>query len=342
MDQTLKNYSSYINCLPFFCRLVLVAVFVLPMASSPFLSKAVWASGAEKPRPLNIVYSIQPLALIGREILGDQAKHQALLPPGASPHDYALKINDMKTLKQADIIVWMGPEIEPYLEKAFGTISAASKKTQIIDISNVLELKNIKPHAHAAHPSHQYHQENSDHSQHGFDLHIWLSPSYAMAIADILAKKISTATDEQQTYVLESLQAFRKKITAINPVIKDKSQAKINYQPYVVFHDAFSYLEGYLGIKNSGAITDSLHSRPGLQHALGMAKKIKATKPVCMLAPLNYDEKLTTKLFSTTKPDVIRLDILAERVPSNMVYTDYLSTMTETIKNCINYQVVSS
>lgn len=337
----MKKKSSCINCLPLLLRLVLVVVFALPLAHSLFLSKAVWASGAEKLGPVNIVYSIQPLALIGREILGHQVRHQALLPPGTSPHDYALKINDIKTLRQADIIVWMGPAIEPYLEKAFATISTDQKKVEIIDISNVLELKNIKPHANVALSSHQHHLENNNHIEDGFDLHIWLSPSHAIAIADILAKNISVVTGKQQTYALEALQAFSNKITSMSPITKDKSLAKISYQPYVVFHDAFSYLEDYLGIKNSGAITDNLHNRPGLQHALGMAKKIKATKPMCMLAPLDYDEKLTAKLFSATKPDVIRLDILAARVPSDMVYTDYLRTMIETIKNCINYQVVS-
>ncbi len=67
--------------------------------------------------PLSIVTTIKPLALIVNDIAGPRANVDVLLPTNASPHDYALKPSDIKKLKTADMVVWVGPELELFLEK---------------------------------------------------------------------------------------------------------------------------------------------------------------------------------------------------------------------------------
>lgn len=62
----------------------------------------------------DVVASIRPLAFIAAGIADGVTGTQVLLPDGASPHDYALKPSDLKKIKQADLFVWVGPELEMF------------------------------------------------------------------------------------------------------------------------------------------------------------------------------------------------------------------------------------
>ena len=65
----------------------------------------------------DVVTSIRPLGFIAAAIADGVMPTQVLLPDGASPHDYALKPSDIKRLRDADLVVWIGPEMESFLVK---------------------------------------------------------------------------------------------------------------------------------------------------------------------------------------------------------------------------------
>lgn len=341
----MQKYLSFnIKELPGFRRFVIGLICLFSFGHGLYRAEPAWASASETSAQTTIIYSIHPLALIGREIVGANAKHITLLPPGATPHDYALKISDIKKLKQADIIVWMGPEIEPYLSKIIRKI-AAEEKAITIDVTNAAKLPGIKLHAAipmTPTPDEHHHDDahRKEKTKQKYDPHIWLSPINANIIAEALVKAFTGLKPVHENHVSESLQSFSKKIQAMKNQAGHASQLKIYYKPYVVYHDAFSYLESYLGIRNSGAITDHLHNRPGLRHTLDMIESIKIENTACLVTPLNYDKKLTEKIFGSSKFNVIGLDILAEQVAEDSVYTDYLDSLIRKIKTCISYKKI--
>ncbi|MEH6446560.1 MAG: zinc ABC transporter substrate-binding protein ZnuA [Oceanospirillaceae bacterium] len=66
-----------------------------------------------------ILTSIKPLQLIAADITQGVIESIALLPPGASPHAYALRPSDIKKIHQAKMIYWIGPQMEQFLQKTF-------------------------------------------------------------------------------------------------------------------------------------------------------------------------------------------------------------------------------
>ena len=63
---------------------------------------------------------------------------QVLLPDGASEHDYSLRPSDVKRLQNADLVVWIGPEMEAFMDKSTQSIAANKKVT-------IAELDGVKP-----------------------------------------------------------------------------------------------------------------------------------------------------------------------------------------------------
>src|SRR5690554_6627953 len=68
----------------------------------------------EKPK---VVVSLAPLEFLVHAVAGDQVDTATLVPPGASPHTYQLRPSERRQLAAADLIFWVGPGMENFLER---------------------------------------------------------------------------------------------------------------------------------------------------------------------------------------------------------------------------------
>ncbi len=76
------------------------------------------------PAHANIVASIKPVGFIAAAIAEGVTPVDVLLPDGASEHDYALRPSDAKRLKNADLVVWVGPDMEAFMSKSAAELPA--------------------------------------------------------------------------------------------------------------------------------------------------------------------------------------------------------------------------
>lgn len=66
----------------------------------------------------SIVTSIKPLGFIASSIADGVTDTQVIVPPGASPHDYSFRPSDIQKLKKADLVVWIGEDVDAFLDHA--------------------------------------------------------------------------------------------------------------------------------------------------------------------------------------------------------------------------------
>lgn len=170
----------------------LLLLFCLGMPAS-------WAEG-EKPV---VLASIEPLAKIARELLGDRARVEVLLPAGANPHQYALKISDLGRIKSASLLIWNGPALEPYLQRAIA-------KTAVADV--------------------HFEDPLLTHADLHRDPHYWLSPLQAMLMAEGIV--------EQLALPASALQAYQEKQQELLARWREPLAAK----SIAVYHDGYSHL----------------------------------------------------------------------------------------------------
>ncbi|MEK6213069.1 MAG: zinc ABC transporter substrate-binding protein, partial [Vibrio fluvialis] len=76
-------------------------------------SCSAWAS--------DILTSIKPIQMITHELTAEVSEPDVLLSANASPHDYALRPSDVKRIHQASLVIWFGPDLEPFLEKVLSS-----------------------------------------------------------------------------------------------------------------------------------------------------------------------------------------------------------------------------
>ena len=78
-----------------------------------------------------VVTTVKPLQLIAAAVLDGIAVPEVLLPPAASPHNYALRPSDRRLLATADRIYWVGPDLERFLQRLLESQPSARRLDQV-------------------------------------------------------------------------------------------------------------------------------------------------------------------------------------------------------------------
>jgi zinc transport system substrate-binding protein len=132
---------------------------------------------------LTLVASIRPLAFLLNELVLPADKVIQLVSDNNSAHHYQLKVSDRRLLQSADLVVWVGPELELFLKKPLKQV-ARSGGESVITLSDASGITwfDSAPESPSAHGSHidnmhdgdKHHDEDKhrdQHSDHGHDPH---------------------------------------------------------------------------------------------------------------------------------------------------------------------------
>src|SRR3989338_3325823 len=146
------------------------------------------AAPAAAPR---VVATISPVHPLTAAVMEGVASPRLLVPGTASPHNYTLKPSDARALAQAQLIVWVGEEVEPFMEKP---LAALAKKARVLELSKAPGVTLLDSREGGVWEAHEEgdgkekkEAAGKKEEQHEKDMHVWLSPVHAKAIARALA-----------------------------------------------------------------------------------------------------------------------------------------------------------
>ena len=113
---------------------------------------------------INVVTSIKPVHSLAASVMQGVATPTLLIAGAGSPHTYALKPSQAKTLQEADVIFWIGHDLEAFLEKPIEAIAANALS---VELSQSHGLKKLAFREGGAFDSH----DHDEHDEHGHDEH---------------------------------------------------------------------------------------------------------------------------------------------------------------------------
>lgn len=137
---------------------------------------------AAKADPPKVVASILPIHSITASVMQGVGEPALLVPPGASPHAYAMRPSEAKALSEADLVVWVGPDISSFLAKPLDTLAGGASILTLVDVKGIHLLPvreggsfdahdhaNGHGHGHGDHDDHGH--KDDDHDDHGHKDH---------------------------------------------------------------------------------------------------------------------------------------------------------------------------
>ena len=152
---------------------------------------------------LKVVTSIKPIHSLASYIMDGVGSPGLIVDGYNSPHSFQLKPSHAKMLEQADIIFWIGEDLENFLEKPLATIAKKAEKIELLEIKGIKKLKFRERNIFEEHEGHDDHGDDAkkeehddhghdakkeEHDEHGhgeYDPHIWLDPINAKVILNV-------------------------------------------------------------------------------------------------------------------------------------------------------------
>jgi zinc transport system substrate-binding protein len=253
---------------------------------------------SDYPQTLNlkVITSNIPLALISRDVIGNLGRVDSLIKAGQSPHDFALKMSDRKRLAHADLLVWLGANIEPYL------LSFADQQArQQLRMDQLFGVVGKDNHHNKDHSKH-LHNAQADNS------HAWLSPDNALKLATLVVERLIEIKPALKDQLTANLTVFRERLAVVDSQIK-QSLAVISEQPYGAVHGAYSAFTEYYGLSKPFMISLSTERPPGIKRLLSLRKEL--TKGSCVLVEPEHAQGWPKQLTAREGLKLKQIDTLA-------------------------------
>ncbi|NDK99157.1 zinc ABC transporter substrate-binding protein ZnuA [Photorhabdus bodei] len=313
-------HKSYKLAHKFLCKTAITAVFM---------------SGTIQSVNADVVTSIRPLGFIAAAITEGVTDTQVLLPDGASPHDYALKPSDLKKVNQADLVVWVGPEMEIFLSKPLAKVPQ-NKQLVLAQLPTIRPLL-LKNNEDLPKSDQHKHEDGHEHHSHGeYNMHIWLSPEIAKQVAQGIYDQLQARYPHKKAALDVNLRKFNTQLAQTDKNIANILKL-VRGKGYFVFHDAYGYFEQHYGLTPLGHFTINPEIQPGAQKLHHIRTQLVEQKATCIFAEPQFRPTVINAVAKGTGVRMGTLDPLGGRVVLDKdSYMKFITQLSEQYAGCLN------
>jgi len=307
---------------------------------------------------VKVVTSIKPIHSLASYLMDGVGKPDLIVDGYASPHGFALKPSHAKMLQEANIVFWVGEDLENFLEKPLGSIAKKAEKIELLEIKGLTKLKfrerNIfEEHDDHGHDDHAKKEDDHDkeghkeddhdkegHDEHGheghahgeYDPHIWLDPMNAKVILSEMAEHLIENDPKNEAKYKANLKKAHKDLDKLTK--KVKSELNKDFKS-IVFHDAYQYFEKRFGINILGAFTVNTDVIPGAEQLAEIREVIEHDKVSCIFSEPQFNPDIIKAVAKDTNVATGVIDPLGATLnPGKDLYFNLISNMSKSFKGC--------
>nr|VFJ73907.1 MAG: zinc transport system substrate-binding protein [Candidatus Kentron sp. FW] len=298
---------------------ILFAIGVsLMFASGP------WAQAVPTPR---VVVSILPIHSLVSGVMQGIGTPTLIVKGYGSPHTYRMRPSIVSALHGADLIFWVGPTLETFLRKPLSSLPKTARVVALLEADGLALIGNRKSGPWEDH-SHSHQQFPDDHSHSGenhpvppgvtrplgYNPHIWLDLGNARQLIKAIARELSRVDPAGEARYRTNANAVLRRIGGL----EEKMQARLSPLegiPYLVFHDAFVYLERHYRLRAVGSVTASPEQISGARRIADLRATVRRLGVRCIFREPQFNAKLIETTLRDLGVDIGNLDPLGVRIP---------------------------
>ncbi|MDF1587281.1 zinc ABC transporter substrate-binding protein [Marinimicrococcus flavescens] len=310
-------------------------------------------AGAAEPAaaPPRVVASVQPVHALATRLMEGAGEPVLLVRPGSSPHGYQLRPSEASALERADLVFWVGEPLETFLIRPLANLP---EKARVLALAGApgMELLATRegglwaPHDHDDHAHAGQHGDHDDHAHaepHGdddegaVDGHVWLAPHNARAMAAAMADALIAADPARADLYGKNAAALDARLITLEEELRAALEP-VRERPFIVFHDAFGYLEHAFGLTAAGSITVSPDRPPGARRLMELRAAIEERDAVCVFAEPQTPSRLVQTVVEGTGAGTGELDPLgtATVAPGGDAYEELMRRNAAELVRCLS------
>jgi len=285
-----------------------ITLLLAPMAS------------ADVPR---VVTSIAPLQGLVADIMTGVGSPELLLTEATSPHDFAMRPSQAKAISDADVLFYVGQDLEPWLEKA---LRSRDSNGLVIALGNMPDLNRLK-----ARELDEFGEDHDDDHEHAgaYDPHMWLDPSNVLIWLDIITGVLEIVDPDNKTIYLENLALTRTQIVTSTESAR-RALAPLSQIELIVTHDSTQYFEEAFGLNVIGAFSTSDGQKAGARSINTLLGKLDPN--TCVVAEINNPSRITANLPENIKQ--VMVDPMGYDQLGTGYYPRLLNTLVKSFLEC--------
>ena len=289
---------------------------------------------------LKVVTSIKPIHSLASYLMDGIGKPDLIVDGYASPHGFSMKPSHAKMLQNADLIFWVGEDLESFLEKPLSSIAKKAEKIELMSIKELTVLKFREKNIFDKHDYKEKGKKHADHKEkahdghaHGkYDPHIWLDTMNAKAMLNEMAAHLIENDPKNEAKYKSNLDKALKDIDKLTiEVMTDLS----NSVSSIVFHDAYQYFEKRFNVKVLGALTINTDVMPGAEQLVEIREIIEHDKVACVFSEPQFNPDIINTVAKDMKIKTGVLDPLGATLdPGKDLYFKLIRNMSASFKGC--------
>lgn len=195
------------------------------------LSSLLAGCGQQQQQPaadgkLQVVVSFNAMHELVKAVGKDRVHITTLIPDGTEPHDFQPTPKNIKVLHKADLFVYNGAGMEPWVKTA--AKAASNKKLQLVEASKGVQLIALTDPA-----------EQKEHGS--YDPHTWLSLANAQIQVRNIAEALAQADAAHAAFYRKNASEYNQQLQTVMQQYQEKF-AQVKRKDFVTGHAAFAYL----------------------------------------------------------------------------------------------------
>ncbi len=272
-----------------------------------------------------IIASIKPIYSLVAGVMYGVGEPTLLLHGGASPHEHSLRPSEIRIINEANVVFWVGPDLENFLIKPLN--SAKTRSISLLETHGI-EILHLREGGIWDQNAHHTNQSSRD-------THIWLDPINAIVMVKRITSVLSEVDSSHRIIyerngasLVARLGQLNKQLEVELTPIKDKA--------YIVFHDAYQYFERRYGLRGVGSIVLNPEQQPSVRRISEIQTLIHSLDVRCVFSEPQFQPALVDTIVASSGIHSGVLDPIGAGSPAGIeAYFTLLQGLVDGLLACL-------
>lgn len=256
---------------------------------------------------LRVVASIKPIHSLVAGVMQGVGQPELLLSSNQSPHHYSMRPSERRLLARADLIFWVGPNMESFMPRLLSSLDNKTRPVSLIDTKGLTLL----PVRMADHLHNQQHKLR--HAQ--IDAHIWLNTYNIEIMTDEITRQLTDMDPANAQQYKNNNIILHEKIKRLRDELGSLLREK--QHPFLTYHDGYQYFEQEFNLKNAGFVSSNPELRPSARHLQAMKDLVRKHSIECIFYDAPIEPPIMASLLAGNRTKAVELDPTGIRLPAS-------------------------
>lgn len=279
-----------------------------------------------------VVVSIAPIHSLVDSIMEGVGSPTLVLTASQSPHHASLSPSAVRAVSQAELMIWVGPQLEGGLVRIVDQLAPG----HVLGLSVKLVDSLLQNRGSTGN-----HGDNHDHeveglsNLHQIDPHFWLSAVASTNMVDAVTESLSVIDPANAISYQRNANALRDRLDAWRRNTEQHLVAVRN-QPFMVYHDAYQYFEQEFSLNAVSAVTVNPDRAVGAKRLLLLRQVLANRNLRCLFTEPQFEPEAARVLVEGTTTRIGILDPLGvDLEPGPDMWFQLMDNMVDDFLGCM-------